>query len=290
MAHIKVKILADSITPQGDIRGTTFQLEYWRAFHGEMLTHRVFSRSASSSRAIPVTTMIRNVWDNPAAPTYWGSNKAGMQAGTELTGFKLWASKKVWGLAAKAACMFAKGLSKLGVHKQIANRLLEPFQYIQVVVTSTQWDNFFELRDHPDAFPEFRDLARSMHFMLKNNKPTVLRSGEWHLPYVLPAERRIHQMVSLLKFSTARCARVSYNRHDGGMPLPEKDIALHDDLVVSEPRHASPSEHQFMFDGTGISFDNEMDLQGNLRGEGIVQYRKLLEHPIAKRYYLGSEK
>lgn len=289
MARQEVKIIEDSRTPDGATRITTFQLRYWRAFHGELMTHRVFSRNASSSRAIPIMTMLKRVWNDPAMPTYWGSNKPGMQAGEEIQGWRRTMAKLVWLAAGRMECFAAYLLHKLGVHKQIANRRTEADQYISVVVTATEYRGFFELRDHHMAMPEFHDLAAAMKDEMRNSLPKLLRTGQWHLPYVTKEDRTKHDLPTLVKLSTARCCRTSYNRHDGTPAPVDADVKLHDDLVVSEPLHASPAEHQVMYDGSGHVFDPRIDLQGNLRGKGIIQYRKLLENPPAYDYYLGEQ-
>ena len=142
---ITAKMIADSYY-DFDNRICTLQLKYPRFIHAEFMTHRVFSRSASSSRAIPISKIISQVWNDPAMPVYWGANVSGMQANEELTGWKLSAAKFIWKTSAKVACIFAYGFDKIGLHKQIGNRILEPWQYINVIVTSTEWDNFFDLR------------------------------------------------------------------------------------------------------------------------------------------------
>ena len=134
----EVKVIEDSINPNNEIRVTTLELRYWRAIHSEFMTHRVFSRNASSSRAIPVKTMIKQVWNDPAMPVYWGKNQAGMKARTELSSFKIALSKFVWVSASKVACIFAYLLTYIGLHKQVSNRLIEPWQYISVIATSTE--------------------------------------------------------------------------------------------------------------------------------------------------------
>ena len=167
---IEVKVIADSINSGGE-RITTMQLKYPRFIHSEFLTHRSFSRNASSSRAIPVSKMLRAVWHEPATPVYWGSNKPGMQAGAELPPFRRLASKVLWKGSGRVMCGVVWILSKLGLHKQVANRLLEPWQHIHVVVTSTEWQNFFDLRCHPDAQPEFQELAKQMRLMRNISSP-----------------------------------------------------------------------------------------------------------------------
>jgi hypothetical protein len=263
----EVKVVKDSLHPATNRRITTLQLRYWRGIHGEFMTHRVFSRNASSSRAIPIITFLKQVWKNPAGPTHWGANNPGMQAKTELTGFKLWFAKQAWKWTGRAVCAAVWLTNKVAKpHKQTFNRLLEPWQYISVIVTATEWDNFFELRNHKDAQPEIRELAIAMLSAMENSTP-VHRTH--HLPYITDAEevRYVNgelELDTLFKLSTARCARVSYLTHDGIAPSTEKDIRLHDQLVGSVPIHASPTEHQ------AVAADNDLFYK-NFRG--WKQYR-----------------
>ena len=133
---IEVKMIADSVSEFG-VRICTLQLKYPRFIHSEFMTHRVFSRSASSSRAIPINKIISQVWNDPAMPVHWGANVSGMQAKKELKGWRLSLAKNIWVTASKFACIFAYLFSKIGLHKQIGNRILEPWQFINVIVTST---------------------------------------------------------------------------------------------------------------------------------------------------------
>lgn len=242
-----VKMIAASINKATGQRIYTFELRYWRAFHAELMTHRMFSRNAGSSRAIPVAKMLSQVWNHPAGPTHWGVNQPGMQARAELKGFKRWLAPKLWRFAGRVACVMAWSFMKLGVHKQVANRLLEPWQFINVVVTATEWDNFFALRCHPDAMPEFQALARDMQWTISATEDflRVLEPGEWHLPYVTDEERRDYSLMDLIRISVARCARVSYTPFTGEGDV-QKDFELHDKLVMAVPPHMSPTEHQAM--------------------------------------------
>jgi thymidylate synthase ThyX len=244
------KVIEDSRGPDGQ-RLTTFQLAYWRAIHAELLTHRVFSRNASSSRAIPVSKFIEQVRYDPACPVHWGSNQPGMQAGPELNSSDAHEALSVWRAAAASAADFAERLADLGLHKQVSNRLLEPFQWIHVIVTASEWDNFFELRDHPDAQPEIRHLARLMKAAKDRSTPVQRRrdrqhTESWHLPYITREERIVYwdRPLLLAQISAARCARVSYLKHDGKSPTVSEDLALYERLVGSRPLHASPVEHQ----------------------------------------------
>jgi thymidylate synthase ThyX len=245
---ISAKVIADSVSPAGK-RICTLQLCYPRFIHSELMTHRAFSRNAMSSRAVPVAKMIDQVLNDPAMPIYWGANQAGMQAGQEVQ--HVMAAKDRWIAAAKSAASWAHHLYDLGLHKQITNRLLEPFQWMHTIVTATEWGNFFALRDHPAAQPEFRELAQAMSIAMSQSTPTLRYLAEttfdlhdWHLPYVFDRERVMYRGDVLLKISAARCARVSYLNHDGSTPNVEKDIELYKRLVGSEPLHASPVEHQ----------------------------------------------
>lgn len=238
---ITAKVIEDSVAHHGG-RLTTLQLSYPRMVHSELMTHRVFSRNASSSRAIPVAKMIEQVRENPAMPVYWGSNKPGMQAGEEVENIK--AAKMLWLRAASSAAAYAREMSEMGLHKQIANRVLEPFQTIHVVLSSTEWDNFFALRCHPDAQPEIQVLACAIRDAMQESIPKYLDMGEWHAPYMTEDERKSLSQMLLLQSSAARCARVSYLKHDGANPSLAEDLALFGRLAGGEPIHASPTEHQ----------------------------------------------
>jgi thymidylate synthase ThyX len=287
---IKATVIADSLHPMGN-RLTTLSLVYPRFIHAQLLTHRAFSRNSSSSRAVPLKTTIAAVTDDPVTPVYWGKNQPGMHAQEELDAQAAQEAKAAWLWAAEQAVAAAGKLSAIGVHKEIANRVLEPFLHIHTLVTATEFENFFALRDHDDAQPEIRALARAMRTALQESTPEIVEPGQWHLPYVT-AERR--QQVStmftsqptqnykiLRLVSAACCCRVSYLKHDGTQSTIEEDLKLCDRLLDSRPFHASPFEHQAMADYFTHSADGRFirwrapQLHGNF--EGWCQYRKLLE-------------
>ena len=284
---ITAKVIEDSTSEDG-VRLTTLQLKYPRLVHSEFMTHRVFSRNASSSRAIPVAKMIEMVRTDPAMPVHWGSNKPGMQAGEELSGANKEYAIALWIKAANQAADIAETMMRMGLHKQVANRILEPFQHIHVVVTATEFDNFFALRDHEAADPNIQVIARAMKAAMEGSTPIILGSGEWHLPYVTVQERvefgRSAAGYELLcKLSAARCARVSYLKHDGGKPNIEDDLKLYDRLVGAMPIHASPVEHQATPDTwMGNGFNQGWGCPG-LHGNfvGWIQNRKLVEQQFA---------
>jgi hypothetical protein len=226
---ITAKVIEDSISPD-DARITTLQLRYQRFIHAELMTHRAFSRCASSSRATPVAKLLNQVRLDPAMPIHWGANRPGMQAPEQLPQILVNSCKEKWIEAANAAADIAEVMALgIGLHKQVANRILEPFTFINVIVTSTEWANFFELRDHPDAQPEMRALALEMA-RAKNQSTPVFRHRErdseaaWHLPYIYPEEAR---GVSLAAF----------------LPRPRVGRALRSRVVLEPRRHgARPSE------------------------------------------------
>lgn len=270
MTTISAKVIAHSRCV-GEVKEIlTFQLRYPRFIHAEFMTHRQLSRNASSSRAIPVKRMIEDMRRDPAMPMFWGKNQKGMQAGEEHNepvilnlpnsayepgapdkSLEYWPTtlqyrtkEAAWLCAMEKAIEVAEAFDAAGYHKQVVNRILEPFLHINVVVTSTEWSNFYALRDHPDAEPHIRLLARRMQEAAFHSTPTVLLYGQWHLPYVSPEELMDYGIDKAKAMSTARCARVSYLTHDGRTPSVDEDVELYTRLVGTHPLHASPAEHQ----------------------------------------------
>lgn len=241
---ITARVIEDSISPARS-RVITLQLRYPRIVHAEQLTHRSQAKNSGSSRAIPVKKMLAQIFNDPAMPVEWGSNKPGMQAGAELTGWRLFGVRTLWSLSAKTAAFFSWGMMKLGAHKQVANRVTEPYQYMNTVITATMdaWLAYAELRCHEAADPTLRDLAIEIMAAIEVSTPMPLGYDEWHLPYVSLEERKTLPLAMQLKLSTARCARVSIEPFDGDASH-KKEEERHNLLVGSRPVHASPTEHQ----------------------------------------------
>ena len=259
-------IICDSISPTGE-RITSIQVTAHRYILAELNTHRVLSRSYRSSRAVPTKTLLHEVRTEPAMPVFWGANEKGMQANKELEARERACAEAGWRHAAMEAANWAGHLADLGAHKQITNRVLEPYLWVHGIITATEWDNFFGLRLHKDAQPEFRVLAEAMYERMQGNVPVELQPGEWHLPYLHTVwkdgefldDRYVGEfdgyraMTSddnwcdldediARKVSAARCARNSYKLFDGAWPTIEDDLALCDKLMASG--HWSPFEHQ----------------------------------------------
>lgn len=249
---ITAKVIQSSLHARYNKEIVTFELVYPRYIHAEVMTHRVFSRNAASSRAIPIKKVIELVEDDPVNPI-WTYNQAGMQ-GKEVQDLHLIAeANRIWFSARDAAVAHAKQLDALGLHKQNVNRLLEPFQLIKVIITATEWNNFYALRCHEDAQPEIRQLAAAMFHAHSKAIPMELMPGEWHVPYVERKRDGNGQMVYLdvngihltveeaQKVSSSCCAQVSYRLLDESL---SKAMDIYQRLVLSRPIHASPFEHQ----------------------------------------------
>jgi thymidylate synthase ThyX len=248
---IKATVICDSISEKG-IRLTTFEIEYPRIVMSEFNTHRSVSKNSSSSRAIPVSKMLEHTQNINLKPIYFGSKKSGMQAGDELDGNDLINAKLFWEAALFDAITWATELDELGVAKEVCNRLVEPFQLVKVVCTATDWDNFFNLRLHPDSDPNICMLAYKMYEAMQESEPIELKAGEWHLPFVnvgwngkgemcyADDDFNFVELEQAIKLSAASCASVSYRTE--GMTL-EKADKIFDMLIKAEVVHSSPLEH-----------------------------------------------
>ena len=294
---ITARILADSISPQG-VRMTTMEIEYPRFILAELNTHRMLSKNSASSRAIPVKAMHEHIRANTAGPVYWGVNQAGMKAKECLDVEDTIEALMIWEQARDSALDYAGQLADLNLHKQITNRITEPWMTMKTVISGTEWANYFWLRDHPDAQPEIALLANKMHKAYTASAPQLLQPGEWHVPYVFTNRDAGTGVLHYLDgsggvitadearvISASCCAQVSYRKNDDTLEKAQKVFKM---LIESEPAHASPVEHQatpmkqtnwqrnpeFWQEGiTHLSANNDL-WSGNLRG--WIQHRKLI--------------
>ena len=239
MFQPSAEIIADSINPWGT-RLTTFLLTYPRFIHAEMLRHRVFSRSVSSSRAIPIAKMISIVEEAELYPSFWGAAQKGMAADREVSEENKLKAIAVWDEHRKATLKATQALADIGLHKQIPNRLLEPFAPVTELVSSTEYQNFFELRDHSAAQPEIQAIAQLMRQAYDSGKPKETEVGQWHMPFIDPVKDRELNPSHVLDVAVGRCARLSYLSHDG-IRDPQKDVDLCKSLWTN--KHLSPFEH-----------------------------------------------
>lgn len=284
MNRISAEILADSINESGE-RITTMKIVFPRIVLAEFNTHRAFSRNSASSRAIPFKKMVEMVENDPFIPIAWQKDHKGMQ-GTEYIIPKegIYGTVDSWLAARDEAISIAKSLNKQGVTKQLCNRLLEPFMYHTVIVTATEWENFFKLRAHPDAEIHIQDLAYKMKKALEESIPKKLNAGEWHIPFgegitvmespiaaVNYHDEKWKAPVPIpVMIATARCARISYQTLGDNPEINfSKDIALHYRLLNSG--HMSPFEHC----AKAMSSDESNRWCRNFKG--WIQYRELVE-------------
>lgn len=271
---VSAKVIADSINWRGD-RLVTFEGKMHRFVLAEFNTHRMFSRNSASSRAIPIKKQLERVESDPAIPVEWGANRPGMQATDVLSPDDALQARARWLHARDMAVEAVRDLDGLGLHKQVANRLLEPFMWHTVIFSTTQdgLENFFDQRctsRSPLAQPEMRAFADAVLEAYESSVPDKkVGIDVWHMPYIQPDEVDAYDMLTKIKVSVARCARVSYLTHDGVRDI-DKDLELYDKLVNAKPMHASPLEHVALA-GTMTS--------GNYCGgnfEGWTQYRHLI--------------
>jgi thymidylate synthase ThyX len=258
------RVLLDSVSPHG-VQLTTLEVTFPRFVLAEFNTHRQFSRNSASSRAVPTSKLIERVEREPVLPLQWGRNKAGMSASDVLTDGEADAARRIWLKARDDAVAHARQLLELKVHKQELNRILEPFLWHTVIVSATEWDNFFELRCGINAQPEIREAAVRMREAMAASRPQSMQYGEWHTPLLQDDERSL-DVEERKRISAARCARVSYLTHDGTREIV-KDLELYERLRTD--RHLSPFEHV-------ATPARDADFHANFRG--WLQMRRDIEH------------
>ncbi|MCA1807550.1 MAG: FAD-dependent thymidylate synthase [Actinobacteria bacterium] len=281
--EIRAEVICDSISPTGQ-RLTTIEATMHRFVLAEFNTHRVFSRNSASSRAIPFHKQAERVARNPAMPVSFPAEQRGMQGGDELSDRDSRAARHLWLRSRDQALNYAKHLADLGVHKSVVNRILEPYMWHTVIVTSTDWDGFFGLRCNEMAQPEIRYAAEAIRSAYHSSTPKSVDYNDWHMPYIddedfdaaeqlaygVGVDNRDGRVLQILKqISSARCARVSYLTHDGVRDI-KKDLMLFDRLSSASPMHASPMEH------VATPATPEASVLGNFTG--WKQFRHELEH------------
>ena len=275
------KILKDSISPAG-VRLVTWELIYPRFVHAELMTHRVFARNSASSRAVPTNKMLERIKNDPVLPKYWGKNQSGMQANEELPKDDIELTKREWLELRDITMSYVERWLERGLHKQIANRPLETWMFITVIVTATEWDNWYGQRTADEAQPELRWVAREMFDIQHEHKPNVVDYGKWHTPLLEYDEIKVlndsgwdaHELKNV---SVGRCGRVSHLTHQGIRdPMEDIDLTLNKMLPFG---HMSPFEHV----ATPFTKENEDNWSGPFRG--WFQYRKQLS---GESIYVGK--
>jgi hypothetical protein len=251
-------VVKDSLNTHGD-RLTTMHLHYPWFIHDEFMKYQMFSSNTSASQAIPVQRLIENVRNDTVWPSYWGP--------THIED-----CMEIWRYARDASIEYAKALDACGANSQIVSRLLEPFSHIDVLVSATEYDTFFQ---SPKFCPEIRELADKMYDAVTDSDPDQLGEGEWHLPFITIEDFRAGlREAQLAKVSAARCARVSYLTHEGKLPTIGEDIMLFDRMIDGEPVDARPQEHPAM--AWSDDQDEPVFMPSNF--SGFVQLRKVMGH------------
>ena len=295
---IQAEVVQHSISPEGK-EVITFNVKYGLIVHAEQLRHRLFSNSVKSQRAIPTKVIRKEVLNNPYVPVWLGANQPGMVAEKQVKHPKL--VEKLWRAARYPAVFAHWTIEKLGAHKEVANRLLNPWQYVEQTITATEWDNFWALRLHKDAQKDIKILAEVMKEAKDKSEPMLIHPGEYHCPYVhrerdssgilryIDNDGTVLTVEQALKASAARVARSSYNNHNKSTALFKNDESLYDMLITSKPSHASPVEAQctpmadliWTLEGgpweEGVTHVDNVGYKwsGNLKG--WIQARQLLE-------------
>lgn len=298
---VSAVVVADSV--YRSTRLITLEIELHRFILPEANTHKALSRNYQSSRAIPILRQLEQIANDPAMPVYYGKDQAGMIAGEELEGRDLELAKMII-LGMRDACLNGvKQLHKLGLHKQVSNRYVEPWMWTKGVITATHKDfkAMFKLRRHFAAQPEIKALFDVIYDTVEGSTPVMLKAGEWHLPYV-PQERVQHdgleeqlfvgddvyyflRKTDAIKVSASCVAQVSYRKLDDSL---EKATKVYDMLNLpiegvypEDPPHFSPTEH------IAKAGDCDIEMSGNFHSTDFIQYRKVLEKGLEKKYIGG---
>lgn len=237
---IKAAVVADTAHPVFGTRVTTVLVNMPRIILAELNKHRVFANSAASSRAIPFSETRRILETEPFVPLHWGAKQSGMQADHQIPEADREDARAYWLDALADALHHAEQLDQLGVHKQVVNRLLEPWMWSRVVITATDWQNFFRQRCHPKAEPHFQLAATAIRDAMAASSPA---GSETHLPFVSPDEQATYSIITCAKLSAARCGRVSYYGMSDEVQTVERSLARFDRFMEGDPPDLVPCEH-----------------------------------------------
>lgn len=301
---MSAKVLKYSISPDG-IPLVTLELEYPRFILAELNTHCMLSKNTASSRAITIEAMIKLVEGSPIIPLYWGKKNKGMTALEEIGSKEKEEALALWLSLRDEAIKTAKRFDQLELHKQIANRILEPWVPAKTVISGTEWANFFWLRYHKDAQPEFKFLASEIYTAIKEMSPTLLRYDEWHLPYVESVRNEFGDLIYLNEegseipleearmLSASCCAQVSYRKLDKS---GEKSESIFNRLITTHPVHASPVCHQAtpinlgcIKSEEGITHMDKDSMLWSANFRGWIQFRKLIKNESVPGFHIDIQ-
>lgn len=279
MSKPSAKVVADSSFSNS--RLITLEIELHRFVLPEFNTHRSISRNFQSSRAVPVKQMIEQVRRNPAMPVSWGKNEPGMVANHDLSEGIAQSVEHCWLKTAQEMARRAEIFNEMGLHKQVVNRILEPFMWTKGVATATHkdWQSFLKLRLHKDAQPEIKALALEIDKVIKESSIAELGDKDWHMPYFGNGywlEGCGIPLKDALMISSSCCGQVSYRKLDESLDKANKIYGMlnlpENGIYKEDPPHFSPTEHQ------ARARNGDFEMSGNFHSEDAwLQYRKILE-------------
>lgn len=275
---IKAELLKSSISPKGD-HLYTFRLTYPLMIHAHLLTHRVFSRSVSSSRAIPTKTLIQQVREKSTAPVLFRKNNAGMQPLEVLGDADNNLAHNVWALGAEQAIGIAEQLHKLGVHKELANRGLYAYQHAETILTTSYLSNFFEQRIHRAQY-EISELAIAMRDQVERTEPQLLAPNSLHLPFSESNKGDFGSLLKKVVINVSKTAAASYARTHVDQPFHKHVDRVHG-LLHANPPHQSP------FESVAVATDIDYGRSGNL-APSYIQLRSSPNHMNSLRNFVDN--
>lgn len=244
-SEVKVSLITMTRNAYSNKVITTLLCEYPRYIHSEIMTHRQLSRNSGSSRATPFNIYCERIIKDPAFFAELGINRSGMNADSVLNKENAEAFKHEYMQLMHHTVDTAMSWSaKYNLHKQIINRVLEPYVRTSTVITATEWDNFLYTRAIA------KGVEPVMHLLANCIKQAVeyanenAKDGVAHLPFVTDDELNTRSLKDCVKHAVSRSARCTIlSNVTKKLSTIEEDEKLYNWLSNADPMHASPFEH-----------------------------------------------
>jgi hypothetical protein len=287
-SNIQAKIIADSINKYGH-RLTTYRLIYPRLILSQLNTAKMLSKNTASSRAIKLSENIDRILKDPFIPDSWVKNAPGMFCADTIDDID--EVKKIWIDSSINACNYARELVKHNLHKQYANRIIEPYMFSDTILSGTDFDNFFHLRISHDAQPEIQTLAELMYDEYEKSNPTLLTYGQWHLPYIdtIFENNEIKYFVNgeqldldtAIKVSVSCCGQVSYRKLNTTVT---KALSIYDKFVSGDKIHACYDKDTEFLTKTGwvkaTEYNKNLEIAIVVPGSHEIIFEKPLQYNV----------
>ena len=292
------EVLADSISGQTGTRLFTVQATFPRFILAEVNTHRVFSRNSASSRAIPPEIHIKRIAENPFMPEAFHKRVKGMGQGEALDKEAQKEAREKWIKGSQRAITTAEALLELDISKSHVNRVLEPYMWHTAIITSTEWDNFFNLRTPPGdeidydfpAQPEFQKIGIMMRNAMRASNPTLLATpDDWHTPLVAEDEEfdDFEEWTPKVEaeISAGRCAKVSYEKMGFEAPI----ASLVRTSGLTEHGHMSPLEHaaRIRTSEEDMAMRSQKDVIRSMYADGTID-KSLTDRLLSETEFVGN--